>query len=879
MASYNTTDQAALPYYQDWPQTHSIIAPDPTIEAEVQRLLSLMTLEEKIGQMIQPEIFSVTPEEAKQYKLGSILNGAGGWPNEDKHCSVTTWATTIDQYWQAVRDAFEDRPFTIPLLWGTDAVHGHNNVYGATVFPHNIGLGATNDPELIERIGRATAKEIAATGIDWTFAPTVTTPRDIRWGRHYEGYSEDPELVERYARSMVKGLQGSTTNNLRSEQYILSNVKHWLGDGGTQQGIDRGVNGYTESELLNIHSHGYISALNAGAQIVMVSFNSWQNDANYGLSLTNLALPLANSTQPLTYNYKVHGSHYLNTVVLKKKLGFDGIVITDWDGHAEVTGSSFTNANYSVRSGVDIVMVASGSENWQTVYQNLIKGVQQGEIPQERIDDAVRRILRVKMRAGLWEKGKPSNRFYAKKPDIVGCTEHTLLAREAVRKSLVLLKNQHGILPLSRQQPLLVTGSAVNDITKQTGGWTLSWQATDNHLDDFPNADTLLGALTNEMGADKLTYDPDLSRLEEHTNQHGAEEKTALVVIGEDAYAEMRGDIKPWRPAIFSLLKPSYKMDLERIQTLKNAGFKVITLFYSGRPLGVNQELSLSDAFVAAWLPGTQALGITDVILRDKHGHIHHDFQGKLAYSWPAYPFSYAINRPLLHMPKHAIPEQEQQAGGNDTPLFPYGYGMTYHTAAEEHLPLNQLDLTYHDQRPTLPPATRSLLLMDGKHTYDYEPRITGRSSWSGEPLVTIDEDRIQTGGRGCLKNDSEKGHVFEIEYFGYDFYFHLQPVDCLAENLSGYLSAEACLTMTLKVIRPPEDAIFLANHNEYPNQPALDISDQLRACPINTWSEVTVPLNALADIGCDFKSVSSPFMLYGETKMLIQIASVAWQI
>lgn len=279
-----STPFRVLPYYQDWPKTNSIITPEPIIETEIQRLLQMMTLEEKIGQMIQPEIFSVTPDEAKAYKLGSILNGAGGWPDEDKHCSVKKWSLTIDTYWQAVQEAFADRPFTIPLLWGTDAVHGHNNVYGATMFPHNIGLGAAGDPELIERIGRATAKEIAATGIDWTFAPTVTTPRDVRWGRHYEGYSEDPDIVEQYARSMVKGLQGSTAQQLQSEEYILSNVKHWLGDGGTQSGIDRGVNAYTESELLNIHAHGYISALNAGAQIVMVSFNSWQNEANYGIS-------------------------------------------------------------------------------------------------------------------------------------------------------------------------------------------------------------------------------------------------------------------------------------------------------------------------------------------------------------------------------------------------------------------------------------------------------------------------------------------------------------------------------------------------------------------------------------------------------------------
>lgn len=863
-----STPFRVLPYYQDWPKTNSIITPEPIIETEIQRLLQMMTLEEKIGQMIQPEIFSVTPDEAKAYKLGSILNGAGGWPDEDKHCSVKKWSLTIDTYWQAVQEAFADRPFTIPLLWGTDAVHGHNNVYGATMFPHNIGLGAAGDPELIERIGRATAKEIAATGIDWTFAPTVTTPRDVRWGRHYEGYSEDPDIVEQYARSMVKGLQGSTAQQLQSEEYILSNVKHWLGDGGTQSGIDRGVNAYTESELLNIHAHGYISALNAGAQIVMVSFNSWQNEANYGIS-----------QQGSEYNYKVHGSHYLTTRILKEKMGFDGIVITDWDGHAEVTDSAFTDANYCVRSGVDIVMVASGSENWQAVYHNLIKAVLTGDIPQTRIDDAVSRILRVKLRAGLWKKNKPSERFYSHTPDVVGCSEHKQLAREAVRKSLVLLKNQPNALPLSRQQPILVTGSAANDITKQTGGWSLSWQATDNTLDDFPDSDTVLTSLIKEMGAELVYFAPELEHITNYISANPKHKKVALVVIGEDAYAEMRGDIKPWRPIIFSLLKPSYQQDLLRIQTLKKAGFQVITVFFSGRPLCVNQEIYLSDAFVAAWLPGTQAGGITDVLLKDHNEKTHYDFQGKLAFSWPKQPFSYAINRPLIQIPNQPIPNQELQAGANDQPLFPYGYGLNYQTAKKAVINCEELPLIYEDKRPTLPAATHTLELISGRNTHGYQARITGRSSWSGEPLTKIDENRLQTGGRGCLKTDMEKGHVFEIEYFGYDFYFHLQPLEYLSENLSGYLNANGILTMEVKLLQAPKGPIYLANHNEYPNQPALDIADRLRACSIGEWSRLYIPLFDLHSLGCDFKSVSSPFMLYGETTMLIQIAQVKWTV
>jgi len=870
-----TLPLSTLPFYKEWPKTSSLIAIDPKIEADVVHILSLMTLEEKIGQMIQPEIFSVTPEEAKDYKIGSILNGAGGWPDENKHSPVEAWSNTIDQYWLAVNQAFEGRPFHIPLLWGTDAVHGHNNAYGATVFPHNIGLGAANDPELIERIGRATAKEIAATGMDWTFAPTVTTPRDLRWGRHYEGYSEDPEIVEQYASRMVKGLQGSSANELKSAEYILSNVKHWLGDGGTWQGIDRGVNKYSESDLLNIHAHGYVSALNAGSQIVMTSFNSWENTANYGIS-----------TVGSTYNYKVHGSHYLNTVVLKEKMGFDGIVITDWDGHAEVTDSTLTNANYSIRSGIDILMVASGAPNWKAVYQNLLTSVLNEDIPLARIDDAVSRILRVKMRAGLWEKAQPSQRMLSKKTTSFGCAEHRALAREAVQKSLVLLKNNHNLLPLARTQNLLVTGSAAHDICKQAGGWTLSWQGTDNTLNDFPQSDTLLTALVSEMGKDKIFFDPDLTKLDHYCSSLSQHENTApvkkvaIVVIGEDSYAEMRGDIKPWRPIIFNLLKPSYLEELKRIETLKKAGFDIITLFFSGRPLGVNQEIHLSDAFVAAWLPGTQAKGITDVLLQKEDGSVNVDFQGKLAFTWPGQPFSYAVNRPLRQIPEQLIPEQEAAAGGADTLLFPYGYGLTYlNSATDADVYLNNLNLIYEDKRPSLAAATEALNLIDGANTHGYQARITGRSSWSGKPVIIVGEELIQTGGSACLKTDIEKGHVFEIHYFGYDFFFHLQPTHALSENLSGYLSANGSIEITIKVLEPPQAAIYLANHNEYPNQPAADIADLLRTCPIGKWSNLHVPLALLDQAGCDFKSASSPFMLYGDTKMAVQIAAVCWSI
>ncbi|MGB1258063.1 MAG: glycoside hydrolase family 3 protein, partial [Thiolinea sp.] len=319
----DTTTEAAhsLSYYDRWPAINRDTTPDDTIEIAVADILAQMTLEEKIGQMIQPNLSQVTPEEAKQYKLGSLLNGGGTWPGNNKRATAADWVATADSYWEALDEAYADRGFRIPFMWGTDAVHGHNNVFGATIFPHNIGLGAANDPDLVYRIGEATAKEVAATGLDWTFAPTLAVPRNDRWGRTYEGYSEDPAITYRYAGKIVQGLQEGSSG-LHTDTQVLATLKHWIGDGGTLKGIDQGQNHYTEEQLINLHAPGYFSALKAGAQVVMTSFNSWHQDTNYG--------PPADDGS--SYNKKLHGSYYLITEVLKGKLGFDGLVVTDWNG-------------------------------------------------------------------------------------------------------------------------------------------------------------------------------------------------------------------------------------------------------------------------------------------------------------------------------------------------------------------------------------------------------------------------------------------------------------------------------------------------------------------------------------------------------------------
>ena len=466
----------------------------------------------------------------------------------------------------------------VPVIWGTDAVHGHNNVAGATLFPHNIGLGATRDPELIQRIGEATALEVAATGIDWTFAPTLAVVRDDRWGRTYEGYSEDPEIVRQYAGRMITGLQGSAASpDFLSTFHVVATAKHFIGDGGTDQGVDQGDNLSTEQQLLDIHGQGYLSALEAGVQTVMASFNSWRGE-------------------------KVHGDRHLLTDVLKGRLGFDGYVIGDWNGHAQVPGCSNESCPAAINAGVDMIMVP---EDWKALLTNTLEQVRSGEIEQSRIDDAVRRILRVKMRAGLFTGGRPSSRPPAGDASLVGAADHRSLAREAVRQSLVLLKNGEGLLPLQRDLNVLVAGDGADDISKQSGGWSVTWQGTEVTNEDFPGATSIFAGVREAVtaGGGSATLSPDGS-FDESPD-------VAIVVFGEDPYAEYDGDLESLD------FSAGHGASLELLRRLKGQGVPVVSVFLSGRPLWVNPELNASTAFVAAWLPGTEGGGIADVLFRD----------------------------------------------------------------------------------------------------------------------------------------------------------------------------------------------------------------------------------------------------------------------
>jgi beta-glucosidase len=617
---------------KDWPKLHSAIGKDAALEARVEQIVAKMTLAQKVGQMTQPEIKSATPADVKQYYLGSVLNGGGSWPNNQKHASAADWLALADRYYDA--SMATDMTSKVPVIWGIDAMHGNSNVYGATLFPHNIGLGAARDPQLIGEIGAAVGKAVRATGIAWVFGPTLAVVRDDRWGRTYESFSEDGALVNQYAGPYVQGLQG----RFGKDANVVATAKHFIGDGGTAHGKDRGVNQSSAAQMMNIHGQGYYTALAAGAQTVMASFNSW-NDIGAGQDYG-----------------KMHGSRAMLTDILKNKIGFDGFVVSDWDGIAEVPGCRNDSCAQAINAGIDMIMVPDA---WKAFIANTIAQVKAGEIPMARIDDAVRRIVRVKLRAGLFGK-RPSQNSFAGKDEALQARE---LARRAVRESLVLLKNEGPALPLAHGKKILVVGKSADDLSNQTGGWTLTWQGTDNTNADFPNADTILAGIIDHAGADNVRYSMDgqgvdLSKFD-----------AVIAVIGERPYAEGDGDIGPSGTLRHSGRHPE---DLAVLQAVSGKGVPVITVFVAGRPLFVNDLLNLSDVFVAAWLPGTEGKGVADLLVA---GAAAGDFRGKLSISWP----------------KSACQTNLNVGDPGYAPLFAYGYGLK--RGQRSHL--GQLDAAY----------------------------------------------------------------------------------------------------------------------------------------------------------------------------------------
>jgi len=612
----------------DWPRLQSPIAKDPALEKRLAKIIAGMSLPQKIGQMTQPEIKSISPDQVRQYYIGSVLNGGGSWPGKNKHASVGDWLSLADSYHDASMST--DVPVPIPVIWGTDAVHGHSNVFGATIFPHNIGLGAARDPGLVAEIGTATARAVRATGIGWVFAPAVPVVQNARWGRTYESYSEDPALVGTYAKAHTQGLQGK----LGDAASVIATAKHFLGDGGTENGKDQGLTVTSLSTLTNLHGQGYYGAIEAGAQTVMASYNSWR-DADSGVD-----------------HGKMHGNRALLTGALKDKMGFDGFIVSDWNAIGQLPGCSNASCALAINAGIDMMMVP---DDWKAFIENTVRQVEQGEIPMSRIDDAVTRILRVKMRAGLFDGGRPSANRYAGRQEAI---QGRALARRAVRESLVLLKNNHGALPLKRGGRILVVGGSADSISDQTGGWSLTWQGTENSNADFPAANSILDGVREAAGAGNVTYRASAEGV------NVAEFDAVIAVVGERPYAEGAGDIAPASTLSHSARSPA---DLALLQSVSGRGKPVVTVFLSGRPLYVNDLLNLSDAFVAAWLPGTEGKGVGDVLFRGVDGEPAHDFTGRLSFSWPGV----ACPAPLARGPDNA------------PPLFAFGYGLSYGAAKD----------------------------------------------------------------------------------------------------------------------------------------------------------------------------------------------------
>jgi beta-glucosidase len=557
-----------------------------------------MTLEQKVGQMTQADIRSITPDDVRRYYIGSILNGGGAWPSMNMHSSVDDWLKLSDAFYRASMST--DMKVKVPVIWGTDAVHGHNNVYGSTLFPHNIGLGAAHDPALMERIGHATAEQVRATGITWAFAPTLAVVQNPRWGRTYESYSSDPDLVRSYGEAMVRGLQGQ----LGSPTSILATAKHYLGDGGTFHGKDQGETRTTEADLYRTHAAGYYGALKANVQTVMVSYSSFTDTAT-GKSWG-----------------KMHGNAYLVGDVLKRRLGFNGLIVSDWNAIEQVPGCTKWDCPQAINAGIDLAMVP---DDWKNFIASTVADVQAGRIKMSRIDDAVTRIIRVKLASGLFDNSPAAGPH----PDasVMHSAEVRDLARQAVRESLVLLKNDRGVLPLRRTGKILVVGEGAESLPMQAGGWSLTWQGDQTKTSDYPYADTLLSALRKTLGPQQVDYSADGSGVDVHKYS------AVVMVAAEKPYAEGAGDIS-FPTSVRHTSR--YPADLEALKRVSGQGVPVVTLLFSGRPVGANDLINRSNAFVVAWLPGTEGLGLTDMLIAAPDGQAAYDFTGRLSFDWPA---------------------------------------------------------------------------------------------------------------------------------------------------------------------------------------------------------------------------------------------------
>lgn len=770
-----------------WPQVNAQPKRDPKIEKRIDALLKSMSLEDKVGQIIQVDIGSIKPADVETYKIGSILNGGNSGPYDDEYASPAKWMKLADAFYDASMKRVDNGP-KIPIIWGTDSVHGNNNIVGATLFPHNIGLGAARDRDLIRRIGEITALETAAAGLDWTFAPTLAVVQDDRWGRTYESYGEEPQVAADYAGAMIEGVQGKVgTKDFLSPTHLIATTKHFLGDGGTD-GRDQGDTRVSEEVLRDVHLGGYPAAIEAGTQSVMASFSSWNGE-------------------------KMSGNKSLLTDVLKDRMGFDGFVVGDWNSHGQVAGCTNEDCPQAINAGLDMFMYSG--PGWKELYANTLREAKDGTISAARLDDAVRRILRVKLRAGTFERGRPSTRAAAGKFEVIGSPAHRAVARQAVQESLVLLKNE-GVLPLKPSANILVAGTAADSISQQSGGWSITWQGADLPNSVFPNAQSIWSGIAEAVKAagGTATYAPD--------GRFTQKPDAAIVVFGEQPYAEFKGDIPNLE------YSPGDKRDLDMLKALKAAGIPVVAVFLSGRPLWVNAELNAADAFVAAFLPGSEGGGVADVLFAKPDGKVNHDFRGTLSFSWPKRPDQYVLNR---------------RDPGYD-PLFPFGYGLSYAKPGK----VGTLD----ESRPAgMAEATPGIFYGQGRTPPGWAIEAEGVAQSGVDRRAQEDARRLRWTGAG-----------------------HAAFAAPRAIDLSRESNGEISLVIDYRVDGRPAGTVT-AGLTAGGKTAEVPVTQTLNKATVGQWARLAIPLQCFASRGADMSAVIAPLILRSTGALEISISDV----
>ena len=766
---------------------------DPIIESQIDEILPKLTLEQKVGQVIQADNGSVTPEEVKEYRLGSVLSGGNSAPGPLPYADSKTWLEMADKYYNASIDS-EGVEIAIPIIWGIDAVHGHANLKGAIIFPHNVGLGAMNNPDLIEKIARVTAHELTVSGHDWTFAPTLAVPQDLRWGRTYEGFSENPDIVNSYADRIVIGLQGQFgSDDFMGDGKVISSAKHFLADGATQNGVDQGDALISEEELSKIHAAGYYSAIPAGVQTVMASFSSWQGR-------------------------KLHGDKELLTDVLKGKMGFKGFIVGDWNGHGQVSGCNNTDCAQSLNAGLDMYMAP---DSWKGLYKSTLQHVKDGTISMERLNDAVRRILRVKLISGIFQKGAPSTRANAGNESVLASPKHREIARQAVRESMVLLKNNNQVLPIDASKKILVVGDGAASISKASGGWTLSWQGTGHTNDEFPNGVSILHGIEEvvKKAGGKVIFSP--------KGDTSIKADVVIAVYGEDPYAEFQGDRE-------NLDFVPNGFDVNKLGIYKNKGIPVVSVFLSGRPMWTNPEINNSDAFIAAWLPGSEGGGISDLLFQRDPSY---DFKGRLSFTWPA----------------SALVSENNEA------LFKFGYGLNY--ASKDNLDVF--------------PEKSGLENSDVASTGQFFNKGASVAPWglrliSGDLVKQIASFPTSYGGLIISKTDhmaQEDG--LRIKWTKSDGdYFRISSAK--SNDMSRQSNGAMELTFNAKSFTDSDAIVQIGQcYNSTNCDNTLDINIS------GNWKEYRISLSCFEKLGVDMTNITSALLIKGEKGVDIGLSYV----